>query len=119
MTKLMAPAAPPQGTATFPRLSEYLGQVVVLGPTEEVEVDTQYGGGKPAVRCIGWAWVNGKLVDLGTVLVFWGKVRAQLRPAIESGSYVVARIVKSGKAYILDPVTDEVTLKAIEQALDF
>ena len=120
MTKLIAPPkAPESSTETFPKLADYLGQIVVLGPTEEVEVETKYKPDTKATRCIGWAWVGGKLVDLGDLLVFWGKVRAQLHEAIESKAYVVGRIVKDGRSYTLESVTTADTLKSIESALDF
>jgi len=119
-SKLTAPPAPPEtSTQDYPKLADYMGQVVVLGPTEEVTIDTQYKPTQKATRCVGWAWVTGKLVDLGDILVFWGKVRAQLHEAIASGAYVVGRIVKDGRSYVLETVTDEKTLKAIEAQLDF
>lgn len=118
--KLIAPPkAPESSTETFPKLADYLGQIVVLGPTEEVEVQTKFKDSTKATRCIGWAWVGGKLVDLGDLLVFWGKVRAQLHEAVESGAYICARIVKDGRSYTLEPVTTADTLKSIESALDF
>lgn len=120
MTKLIAPPkAPESSTETFPKLADYLGQIVVLGPTEETEVQTKYKDATKATRCIGWAWVNGKLIDLGDLLVFWGKVRAQLHEALAQNSYVVGRIVKDGRSYVLEPVTTTATIEAITSALDF
>lgn len=116
---LMPAPSPPEGGGTYPKLADFLGQIVVLGPTEEVEVDTSYKPGTKATRCVGWAWVGQRLVDLGDVLVFWGKVRAQLHEAIDTGAYIVGRIVKDGRSYALDPVTTEATLAAIGRALDF
>lgn len=117
---LIAPPAPPESDDTdYPKLADYMGQIVVLGPTEETVIDTQFKKTQKATRCIGWAWVTRKLVDLGDLLVFWGKVRAQLHDAIGSGSYVVGRIVKDGRSYVLEPVTDERMLAAIEAQLDF
>lgn len=118
-SKLIAPPEAPESTATFPKLADYLGQIVVLGPTEETEVKTTYGEKQKATRCVGWAWVGGKLIDLGTILVFWGKVRAQLHDAIDAGSYVVGRIVKDGRSYVLETVSDEKVLAAIENELSF
>lgn len=117
--KLVPPPEPPAGGGDFPKLADYLGQIVVLGPIEEIVTKTAYKDESQATRCIGWAWINGALVDLGTLLVFWGKVRAQLHDAIESRAYVVGRIVKDGKAFILEPTTTEKTLAAIEEQLSF
>ena len=120
MPQLIAPGAPPESsTEDFPKLADYMGQIVILGPTEETTIDTKYKQGQKATRCVGWAWVDRKLVTLGDLLVFWGKVRAQLAPAIEAGSYVVGRIVKDGRSYILDPVSDDKTLALIAAELDF
>ena len=118
MGKLVqAPPAPDMGE--FPKLTDYVGSILVLGPTAEETVVTKSFGDSEAVRAVGWAWNGKTLEDLGTVLVFWGRVRAQLRPAIESGDYVVGRLRKDGRAYILDPEIPEATLKAIGNQLDF
>ncbi len=116
---LVAPPPAPEGGGDFPKLADYLGQVVVLGPTEETTVKTSYKEESPATRCIGWAYVNGTLVDLGDLLVFWQKVRSQLRPAIESRAYVVGRIVKDGRSFILEEVTTAKVLADIESQLSF
>lgn len=119
MPSFIAPPEAPESVADFPKLADYLGQIVILGPTEELEVKTEYDPKSKATRCVGWAYVSGKLVDLGTLLVFWGKVRAQLHDAIEQNAYVVGRIVKDGKSYVLEPVTTKEVLAQIENELSF
>lgn len=117
--KLTAPPAPPEGGGDFPKLGDYLGQIVILGPTEETTVKTPHSDDSKCTRCIGWAWAGGKLEDLGTVLVFWARVRAQLHDAIATGDYVVGRLVKDGRSFILERVTTTETLATIEKQLAF
>ena len=118
MPTLIAPPPAPESEGTFPKLAEYLGQIVVLEPTEELELDTSYKKSSPATRCVGWAFVGGKLVDLGDLLIFWRKVRAQLHDAIESKAVVVGRIVKDGRSYTLEPADDAI-MEKVRAALDF
>lgn len=114
MATLMNAPAPPEGGQTFPRLSEQIGNILVFAPTESKTLTTKQGE-SPVV--VGPVMVfnekTKKVEELGTVTVFWAKVRAQLMPAIETRSYVVGRLKMSGHSYVLDPV-DDATLKAIQ-----
>ena len=110
------PPAPEGGT--FEKLGNYLNQVVALEPISEEVIATAKYGDSPAMKCVGWAWSDGKLVDLGTVLVFWGKVRAQLREILAQQGTVIAKLGKVGQAYVLEPAPAD-TAKKIKAALDF
>lgn len=106
MPTFKAPPPAPEKTGDFENLGDHINQVVVLLPTEEVTVSTKFNEASKAMKCVGWWFTEkeGVCNELGTVNVFWGAVRKQLEGEI--GNYVVARLIKNGRRYELEPVRE-------------
>ena len=101
-----APEAPAGGAQDFPRLTDYVGRIVVLEPMQEKTIDTKYKDGSQITECIAWWWDEKKksLEEIGEVGVFWGAVRAQLKEALATNDQVVGRLIQNGRRYELDSV---------------
>lgn len=93
-------------------LKDLLGRVLVFEPTEEATIETVRGPAE-VTRAVAYALneQTGNVEALGEVPVFWQRVRAQLKPALEAQTSVAGRLVRSGRAYTLEPLPDEVVEK--------
>ncbi len=111
-----ATEAPAGGAQDFPRLTDYLGRIVILEPLEEKTVDTKFKDASELTECVAWYWDEKKkaVEEIGQVSVFWRAVRAQLEVAVKTHDQVVGRLVQNGRRYELDPVTDA-TVAAIAE----
>ena len=48
-----------------------------------------------------------KVEDLGTLNVFWKKLKSQLEPSVGTDGYVIGRLMPTAKSYALQPVAQE------------
>ena len=112
---------PPTAPVGGERLGEYLGSDLVLMPLRTDVIDTVQGE-SPVTICKGWSWTGTALNQIGEVMVFWSRVRAQLAPFVDSGEAVMGKLIKNGRAYELADSTPDVAaamtkaLEALESA---
>lgn len=109
--------APPEGGQDFPKLTDHLGRVLILEPTEETTIETNRGESE-ITRAVAMVYneATKKVEDLGDVTVFWKRLRAQLHDAIAAQDTIVGRLMMTGRAYVLQDV-DDATLKTIEKQM--
>lgn len=111
---LKNPAPAPE--SEFSNLGDYLNSVVIITPLVKDTINTVNG---PAEVIKATASLFNESTNtctgLGEVTVFWSKVKAQLEPGLDGGEPVVGRLVKRGKAFELDVLSDAL-LEKVEKA---
>lgn len=85
---------------------DLLDVLAAYRPIETVTVETKIGTTQATVTQIIRITNAGEPVDLGERLIFWTVVRRQLAAASDAAPWVVGRLVKSGQAYRLDPMSE-------------
>ena len=112
-----ATEAPAGGGQDFPKLTDYIGRIIVLEPMKEVIGSTKFKEDSHRIECVAWWWDEKKksVEEIGQVSVFWSAVRAQLSDALASNDQVAGRLVQNGQRYELDPVTDDVLAAIAEK----
>ncbi len=101
----------------FEDLRDYVGDTLVIEPTAyQEDFDTKRGPATVMHATVGvYSAEKDTIEGLGTQVIFWVKVIEQLRGALADDSIVVARLVREGRAYTLDPV-DSTTRAKVEKA---
>lgn len=109
-------ATPVEGGGSDTRLADLLGRVLVFEPTEEATIETVRGPAE-VTRAIVYALneKTGSIEGLGEVPVFWQRVRTQLKPALAAQTSIAGRLVRSGRAYTLESLPDEMVEKIAAQ----
>jgi len=98
----------------FWRITEHVGEIVVLEPLSEHPQTTRYGEGN-VMDCLGPAWVEpGVFNAYGKVTLFQEVLVKKTRPALEASATIIAKLVKPGNAYDLRPVEPAVRARVIE-----
>lgn len=111
----------PEGTGEdFPKMKDQVGRIVILAPTAHEQITSEQYGTSDTIKCVTMVFneKTQKVEDLGTMNVFWKKMKAQLEPAIGSDAYVIGRIMPTGKSYALQPVSAEDEKAISKQLLD-
>lgn len=116
MPTFKSPPPAPEKTADFANLGDHINQVVVILATEEITVTTKFNEASPAMKAVAWWFTEkeGTCREIGTVTIFWGAVRAQLKDCI--GDYVIGRLIKDGRRYQLEPVRESLAAE-VQKAL--
>lgn len=118
--ELKQPSAPTVSGDGFRLDESCVGQEFLFIPKKLDEVETKNGRAS-CVRSELWRLQGKDLEHLGEVLVFWKLVASQLEESFGEG--VMGKIGRSGRAFILEPVSDataKAMLAAAEKAdLDF
>ena len=98
----------------FWRITEHVGDIVVLEPLSEHAQTTKYGEGN-VMDCFGGAWTEpGIFSSYGKVTLFQEVLVKKTRPALESKATIVGKLVRPGNAYDLRPVEPELRARVIE-----
>ena len=85
----------------YARLGDYVGSDLILRPISRDTIPTQQSPETDVIRAEAYVYANGKLTELGEVMIFWSKVIAQLAPLVGSGEAVAAKLTRPGRAYEL------------------
>lgn len=95
---------------------ELLGSLVAFRKIEVTTIETKVGISDATLCETLLVRNDGSFTHLGERLIFWGVVRRQLEACTEAVPWVAGRLVMSGQAYLLDPLTEADTA-AIRKAL--
>lgn len=95
---------------------ELLGRLVAFRPIEVKDIETKVGVSTATIAQVVEIDPDGTGTDLGERPVFWMVVRRQIAAATREVPWIVGRLVQSGQAYRLDPLTDA-DLPVVRKAL--
>ena len=88
---------------------ELLGRLIAYRPIETRTLETRLGMSEATFSQLLDISPDGAVLDLGERPIFWQIVRQQLAKATEQVPWIAGRLVQSGQAYRLEPLspTDE------------
>lgn len=117
MTVVNAPAVTEEDNE-YPKLKDQVGRVLAFAPMEMETITSEQYGDSETVKCtvVRYEESDGTLVDLGSMNVFWKKLKSQLVPFIGGLEWVVGRLLPTGRSYALKPAGDA-DLAAITELL--
>lgn len=86
----------------FIQLKDFMGKTLVALPLEKDTIDTTFGR-SDIIRADFWEWSDKteSLVDLGTLTVFWVKLRRQLESSVGTGNAIVGTLMPAGRSFML------------------
>lgn len=105
------PQAPDKSGAAFASASnpssaeELLGRLVAYRPIEVRTVETRLGISEATYCQLLDIEAGGSATDLGERPIFWQIVRQQLAKATKEVPWIAGRLMQSGQAYHLEPLT--------------